>query len=217
MGQDIHTEGQHAAILLGPAAPNRPTQFVNDQLFESGDDMIGLRVLVFSITIVILVGANRFSVEAQVPPATGQSASWESESPRLALNLALLQEHIPAGHTPVALLTVRNPSKTDMPFPKDRVHVEGENGESPTTLLQRQLTHRLRRGEKEIRSGGFEPLILAGASSTRKYDLERFYDLSEPGKYTVYIEVLDAAASKDNAGVWLRSNTVSFEIEAPSQ
>ncbi len=104
-----------------------------------------------------------------------------------------------------------------MPFPKDRVHVEGENGESPTTPLQRQLTHRLRRGEKELRSGGFEPLILAGASSTRKYDLERFYDLSEPGKYSVYIEVLDAVASKDNAGVWLRSNTVSFEIEAPPQ
>jgi hypothetical protein len=58
-------------------------------------------------------------------------------------------------------------------------------------------------------SGGFEPTIHSGADSTRKYDLSLLYDLSKPGKYTVYIEVGDP-----NTGVWLRSPAATFEIQA---
>jgi hypothetical protein len=51
-----------------------------------------------------------------------------------------------------------------------------------------------------------------------RYDLSGFYDLSKPGKYTVYIEVLDVSAleTKHGAGLWVRSKTVPFEIQAPN-
>ena len=46
-----------------------------------------------------------------------------------------------------------------------------------------------------------------------KYDLSRFYDFKEPGKYTVYIEVLDP---KSDTGDWVRSPVATFELQAPT-
>jgi hypothetical protein len=99
-------------------------------------------------------------------------------------------------------------------------------GEAPTTLYQRQVTHTLWPGEREL-TGGYEPPIgprvsLDGEptfSSDRTYDLSLFYDLSKPGKYTVYIEVLDVSApeTQRGAGLWVRSQTEQFEVEAAAR
>jgi hypothetical protein len=106
-------------------------------------------------------------------------------------------------------------------FPETRVHVEGAAGEPSTTLYQRQLTHTLRPGERELRPDDFQRSIGPALSedgpkfsADEKWDLSLLYDLSKPGKYTVYIEALDQTASKRKA-VWVRSEIVQFEIQAP--
>jgi len=42
--------------------------------------------------------------------------------------------------------------------------------------------------------------IPPGDSFTMKYDLSALYDFKEPGKYTVYIQVVDSLAAKARAG-----------------
>jgi len=51
-----------------------------------------------------------------------------------------------------------------------------------------------------------------------KYDLSYFYELKEAGKYTVYVEVLDESApeTKNGAGLWVRSPTATFDVQAPT-
>jgi hypothetical protein len=91
----------------------------------------------------------------------------------------------------------------------------GEKGEPPTTLRHRQLTNRLKPSEPSILGGGFEPTIEPGGSFTRKYDLSQLYDLSKPGRYTVYIEVLDVVPSNRGKEAWVRSPVATFEIQTP--
>ncbi len=53
-----------------------------------------------------------------------------------------------------------------------------------------------------------------------KYDLSYFYNFKEPGKYTVYIEVLDMLAAKaktkTDTDYWVRSPVATFELQAPT-
>jgi len=149
--------------------------------------------------------------------AYAQSGSVAKPSTTIALSIALPKEHIPEGQIPWVHLTVKNLTNEDISFPEDRVQVVGEKGEPPTTLRQRQLTNRRLPGEPSILGGGFEPNIGPGNSFTRKYDLSQLYDLSTPGKYTVYIEVLDEFNSNRGKGGWVRSPTAAFEIQAPTQ
>ncbi len=84
-------------------------------------------------------------------------------------------------------------------------------GEPPKTLWHRRLL-----GEP-----GLEPLeetvpafprdILPGRSADRTFLLSAFYDLGIPGKYTIYLEV------REESGTWLRTNTATFEMQAPHQ
>jgi hypothetical protein len=52
-----------------------------------------------------------------------------------------------------------------------------------------------------------------------QYDLSYFYEIKEPGKYTVYIEVYDELAGKadgkSNHEYWVRSPVATFEVLAP--
>lgn len=116
-------------------------------------------------------------------------------------------------------LTVKNLDRKEIAYTEGRVYVEGEKGEPRTTLIQRQLTHGLKPGEQEVRKFGFEPLIAPGASITLKYDLSELYEFKEPGKYSVYIEVLDESAleTRAGAGLWVRSPVARFEVLARTQ
>jgi hypothetical protein len=172
-----------------------------------------------SLMAIIAIAASGTSGYAQISSAGGQPDVLDSKSAHIAVSIALSQKQIPAGQKPWVLLTVENlDGNVTIAFPEARVHAEGEAGEPPTTLYQRQVTHKLRPGERELMMGGFEPEIWPTFSSDRKYDLSLFYDLSKPGKYTVYIEVVDVSApeTKHGAGLWVRSKTVPFEIQAPN-
>jgi hypothetical protein len=49
-------------------------------------------------------------------------------------------------------------------------------------------------------------------SGVRKFQLAYLYDLSSPGKYKVYAEVVDPITRRR-----LRTKTVTFEMEAPAR
>ena len=171
--------------------------------------------VVLYLATIVAVASTSISLDAQAAQAPTSTEVSITKSANISLSISLPKDHIPVGQKAWAFLAVNNLGNVEISFPTDRVHVEGEKGEPSTTLFQRQLTHRLRPGEEELRAGGYEPGIEPGDSSTRKYDLSQLYDLSKPGKYTIYIEVLDQAASKHHA-VWVRSPMASFEI-TPTQ
>ena len=91
------------------------------------------------------------------------------------------------------------------------VHVMGEKGEPPTTYRQRDATHRLLPGEAPLKRTLYNPWIISPrAGDTHHWLLDAFYDLSAPGKYTLYFDVRDP-----KTGEILRSNTVPFTVIAP--
>ena len=65
----------------------------------------------------------------------------------------------------------------------------------------------------ELMEGPDAGLTIAPGSQGRlTFDLTAFYDLSAPGKYSVYLEYLDSPNGPSKPGVWLRTNTLQFEI-----
>ena len=129
-------------------------------------------------------------------------ASAQNGSP-IALSIAISKDHIPVGQKPWVGLTIKNLTHEEIPYPDDRVYVQGKDGEPPATPWQQQ---------RNKLAGGYRPSILPGDSFTMKYDLSAFYDLSKPGKYTVYIEVLAAFHATAWKGDWMRSPMAHFEI-----
>lgn len=98
-----------------------------------------------------------------------------------------------------------------------RIHVDGDKGEAPMTYVQRKLTGKLNPGEapfpgvKEILSP-IMPYDMPHPQDVRKFLLSHLYDLSAPGKYTVYAEVQDPISQG-----WLRTNSVTFQVVEPKQ
>jgi hypothetical protein len=50
------------------------------------------------------------------------------------------------------------------------------------------------------------------ASEDRRFIVATLYDVSEPGKYTAYVEVIDPTTKK-----WVRTKAVKFEVEPVAQ
>jgi hypothetical protein len=170
--------------------------------------MTKLHALALSLTTIVLIAASSISLNAQAASAARQPAS-------IAVSIALEKDHVPVGKSPWLILTVKNLTGQDVAIhgPMVRIHVEGEKGERPTTQAQRTITGKLRPGEASLRTDEYVLWSIApAASSSHKYELSYFYDLSAPGKHTVYVEVMDPLSEK-----WLRTNTAMFEIEAPTQ
>lgn len=129
-------------------------------------------------------------------------------NPPISLSIAIPKDHIHVGQKPWVHLTVKNLTGEEITYPHDQVYVEGEHGEPPATEWGR-----LRKNNQL--GGGFTPSIGPGESFTMKYDLSAFYDLSKPGKYSVYIEVSTAFHATGWKGDWMRSPVAHFEIQAP--
>ena len=153
--------------------------------------------------------------------ASGQATQTASNSDALAVSLKMQTEQVQVGQTPWAILTVYN--ITDQPVIIQntmRVYVYGKDGEAPTTLPQRQLTGRLRPGDAPLNytnNVDFSSIIVwpaggAGDWYDRKFQLAYLYDLSVPGEYTAYAEVMDPSSHR-----WLRTKTVTFEMTAPAE
>jgi hypothetical protein len=116
----------------------------------------------------------------------------------------------------VAVLTVYNLSaqRVDLDDSMFRVFVYAKTGEAPTTLLQRQLTQRLRDGEAPRNmtlNVSVSPILWPTGEGLdwfdRRFSLFSLYELSSPGTYTAFAEVLDPKSQR-----WLRSKTVTFTL-----
>jgi hypothetical protein len=178
--------------------------------------MIRLRISVFFVATLIVIAAKSISVDAQTTTAAVPAAT--SKSATISVSIAVPIEHIPLGQKPLVALTVKNLGSEEIAYPRERIYVEGPKGEPPTTHVQRSMTRRLNPGEAPIRETGYRPPIAAGDSFTMKYDLSYFYDFKEPGKYTVYIEVVDMAkhGTKTDPAHWVRSPVATFELTTPT-
>jgi hypothetical protein len=152
--------------------------------------------------------------------APGQATQTASNSDALAVSLKMQTEQVQVGQMPWAILTVYNISDQPVTIRDTmyRVYVYGKDREAPTTLVQRQFTGRLRQGDVPLRSDDMVgPEIVwpeggAGDSFVRKFELTYLYDLSAPGGYTAYAEVMDPSSHR-----WLRTKAVTFEMTAPAQ
>lgn len=123
------------------------------------------------------------------------------------------KEDVPIGQSPWAILTVKNLTDREIVLHASMYHrlqVEGEKGEPPTTRVQRSITGKLKSGEAPVETNEYVVWSIAPAKSdTHKFELTYFYDLAEPGKYTIYLEVMAPSSHK-----WLRTNAAYFEMRA---
>jgi hypothetical protein len=141
----------------------------------------------------------------------------------MAVSLAMEKDHIPLGQKPRAVVTIKNLTQQKIYISTAswfyRVHIEGENGGPSETEWQRHRHGDVRPGDTEALVEG--PIdsreIAPGGSDFQICDLTVFYDLSVPGKYTVYMEIRDEPKGPSGPSVWLRTNTAQFEVVAPAQ
>jgi hypothetical protein len=154
---------------------------------------------------VFLAGCVFLAAQPQTNVVVGHSKN-------IALNVEVLKQSYKVGEEPVAVLTVENSGPRTIELRTYRVYVEGEKGEPPTTLRQRQITSRLHPGEPALADSMFAgPYVEPSGSNFVGINLSLLYDLSKPGKYRVYVVMQDEAASTSTS---VRSTTVEFEVRA---
>lgn len=135
--------------------------------------------------------------------------------PSIAISAASGTYRLDTGDTLTGELTVRNLSDENLELCRYSctVHVMGEKGEPPTTYRQRDATHRLLPGESPLEITLYAGWFIApGNADTHHWILKDLYDLSTPGKYTLYFEVQDPKTREI-----LRSNTVPFSVPPPAK
>jgi hypothetical protein len=145
----------------------------------------------------------------------GQTVAPVSQADSITVSMTLDKDHFPIGQSPLVSLRLNNQTDRDLHLHGNRLqlHIEGENGEPPTTLRQRMDTGKLLPGEARMREDEYSPEIIpAGGSETLTIYVKYLYDLSALGKYTVYVDVKDPLSGK-----WIRTKTLQFEIVAPTQ
>jgi hypothetical protein len=163
--------------------------------------MILLTTHVLAILALAAVTALPCGAQSNVSPSVLQ--------PSIAIRAAY---RLDRGETLTGELTITNLSDRELelcPWSDScTVRVIGEKGEPPTTLRQRNATHRLRPGEAPLERTLYVGWFIApGKTDTHHWILDALYHLSEPGKYTLYFDVRDP-----KTGEVLRSNTVPFSV-----
>lgn len=162
------------------------------------------------LAVIAMIAAKSIVMDAQAAPPTNRPAS-------IVLNFRLDKDDVPAGQSPWAILIVDN-LLTDRYFllyeTMYRVHVDGRDGEAPTTVRQRYWIGKFRAGDAclSVTVPEFPMTVPPGMSDYKKIELGYLYDLSVPGVYSVYAEVKDPPLQK-----WLRTKAIQFEIQAPTR
>ncbi len=145
----------------------------------------------------------------QTVSANEKGAQETPNNGSLAVSIEMQKAQVPIGQEPWANLTMKNLSDVPVIIERCWVHVDGKDGEPPTTLRQREMTDTLRPGEfpLPVTLNVGPPRIAPNGSYVLKFQLKYLYDLSAPAKYTVYAEVMDPSSHR-----WLRTKTVIFEL-----
>jgi len=160
-----------------------------------------LQVRRFAVILISLVTTLLSSASGQTPDAVSHSDTYA---------VSISMDKGPTYPPPSVLLVLKNISdkriNTDDCSTYPRVWVQGEHGEPPTTERERDATLRLQPGDHALActlnmSWSLDP----GESREKHILLNYLYDLHEPGKYSVYVELPVPEG-------WLRSNTAQFEV-----
>jgi hypothetical protein len=159
-------------------------------------------------------------------PLGARSAPTTSQADSVSIHISLQKSSYAIGEKPIAVMAIKNISSNEVclstnPY-LERVHITRKDAEPPKTEQHRHLLGDFRPGDGPALSSGpviCRPIAPGSLDSldSLKYDLTGYYDLGEPGNYSVYIEIYDPAGPKDGAGHWLRTNTVNFKTQAPVQ
>jgi hypothetical protein len=173
-----------------------------------------MRAMAVGMSMIIAMTGGSLGVWAQVGGAQATSIAVSLKGPRANLT---------AGEKPMVVVTIKiiGHRTVGLSTGSDlfRVHVEGKNGEPPETEWQRQRHGDYRPGDGPALMDG--PVVSVefapGQMVSRSYDLTKFYDLSAPGRYSVWMEIRDPSGPVDGSGIWARTNTVQFEMEATAQ
>jgi hypothetical protein len=164
------------------------------------------------LAVIALIAVQGIAADAQISPPTNRSGS-------MVLNFRLDKDRLPVGQSPVAILIVDNLTDGYLKINDGgyRIHVDWKGGEAPTSMWQRCRKGAPHPGDTcppvtiTLNVDVAGPwLIFSGMSDFRKIQLGYLYDLSAPGVYSVYAEVLDSSSQR-----WLRTQTIQFEIQAP--
>jgi hypothetical protein len=144
-----------------------------------------------------------------------QTAELARKTDSLTLSIALDKNQFMVGQSPSVIVKMYNHTESVLYLHGNwfQVHIEGENGEPPTTLRQRDSTGKLLPGESPMRMDETAVMpIFVDEPRTQTFIVKYFYDLSASGKYSVYVEIKDPLTNK-----WLRTDTVYFEVRKPSK
>ncbi|HYS43064.1 MAG TPA: hypothetical protein VEM32_03695 [Geobacteraceae bacterium] len=169
------------------------------------------RTSVLCLTTIIAVGAENIAAHAQPVSASRQS-------PSMVVSIAMQKDRVLVGRAPWVVLTAKNITDREVPFRTSlsafHPYVEAEKGEAPKTELHRHLRGDFRPGDHPDLAGGDQAIreIAPSGSTVQTIELTPYYDFTKPGKYSVYLEVYDQSTK-----LWVRTNTVQFEIQAPPQ
>jgi hypothetical protein len=176
---------------------------------KKGYDMNKFRQFVLRLATVVLIASSGICLGGQTVVAASQTDS-------ITVSMTLDKDHFPVGQSPNVRVTMNNQTDHNIPFHFNMLllHIERENGEPRTEIRQRMATGKLLPGEAPLREDEYysQDVIPARESIIRTIRAKFFYDLSAPGKYTVYVDVKDLLTGKR-----LRTNTAQFEIVAPNQ
>jgi hypothetical protein len=131
------------------------------------------------------------------------------QAPAISVSIGLKQSKIPVGHSPWVNFRVENLTDEEITIVGDRPHVEGKDGELPMKPASEIITDNFRPRAPKLKRVVYVPwTIPAKDTSIHSYQLTHFFDLSHPGQYTVYMEVMDPRTQKI-----VRTNSAKFEIE----
>jgi hypothetical protein len=166
-------------------------------------------LLTFASAIAVMCNAQVQVPERDASGALGPPVVL-AQSSAFAVTISLPQPRVSGATSPWVYVTVRNFTPNEIPFPQERLYVQGKAGEAETTLLERQFTHTLRANEPELPEGGYRPMIEPGGTLTRKLEISKFYKL-RPGTYSVYVDCLDTFGPK-HGGPWVRSGGVQLQV-----
>jgi hypothetical protein len=173
--------------------------------------MTKTRIFALTVTAITLIAANCTTLVAQAPQPASKSRT-------VGLTIELEKAQYDIGEKPWVILTMKNTSRQQYCLSTSpdlfRIHVEGENGEPPQTDWHRHLHGDVRPGDlpdPPETPPTCRPIV-PKSSDFEGFNLLMYYKLTKPGKYSVYLEVLDPSGPQDASGLWLRTNTVPFEI-----
>jgi hypothetical protein len=177
--------------------------------------MTNFRFLAIIAYAMAAIASSQILLVAQSSPVVNQPDS-------VSIHLSFQKNSYYIGEKPTADMSIKNISSNEICFSTAtflyRIHVTNQDGEPPKTEFHRHLLGDFRPGDgPALRSDSICRDIEPGSLDAQHYDLTRFYDLSKPGDYNVYLEIYDPAGPEDGSGHWLRTNTAHFKIQPPDK